>query len=370
MDKEQLISVIVPVYNTAPWLRRCLDSICAQPYRNLEILCVNDGSTDNSAEILAEYEAADSRIKVFTQENAGLSAARNTALAHAAGEWVTGVDSDDYLEPDIFRRAMCCAADQVDMVAFGVRCVWENEEKHPEIFEQYAADEVQPMSVELASGLLVCFWNKLWRRSVITEHSLRFPHGLVHEDDAFFYQFVPYARQVAMCEAVGYNYAQRTGSITKSGQTELETATRYTLVMRYVFKEYVNRGIVPEDSPWFRLFVTRVYADCYHVVPAGQRGNLNELFYSLLLDLGMLALAKRDYRFRRMVPICGWRGLFLSRYLYTELWRFFRIPVWRVDYESSCVVSRRFILWDWACRKLKSFFMFSYIYVAVFLIGG
>lgn len=347
-----MISVIVPVYNTAAWLPRCLDSICAQSYTNLEILCIDDGSTDNSAEILEAYAAKDSRIKVITQQNGGLSAARNTALEYATGEWVAGVDSDDYLDPDIFRRAMTCVTDQVDMVAFGVRCVWENEEKHPEIFEKYAADEVQPMSVELASGLLVCFWNKLWRRSVITEHGLRFPHGLVHEDDAFFYQFVPYARQVARCEAVGYNYAQRSGSITKSGQTELETATWYTLVMRYVLNEYVNRGIDPVDSPWFRLFVTRVYADRYHVVPAGQQGYLNELFYSLLQDLGMQALTKSDYRFRRMVPVRGWRRLFLSRYLYTELWRILGVPVWEVEYRNGQPVQQRFMLLRFIGGKL------------------
>lgn len=348
-----LISIIVPVYNTAPWLRRCLDSICAQTYQNLEILCVNDGSPDNSAEILEAYAAKDSRIKVINQQNGGLSAARNTALEYATGEWVAGVDSDDYLEPDIFRKAMTCVADQVDMVAFGVRCVWDDEGKEPEIFEQYAADEAQPMSVELASGLLVCFWNKLWRRSVITEHGLRFPHGLVHEDDAFFYQFVPYVRQVAMCEAVGYNYVQRSGSITKSGQTELETATRYTLVMRYVYNQYENRGIVPVDSPWFRLFVSRVYADRYHEVPAGQRASLNELFYTLLQDLGMQALTKSDYRFRRMVPVRGWRRLFLSRYLNAALWRFFGVPVLAVEYEAGQRKKCVFMLPGWMLKKLR-----------------
>ena len=86
MPDSPLISVIVPVYNVEKYLRKCLDSICGQTYRNLEILCVNDGSTDGSAAILEEYAARDARIKVFTQPNRGLSAARNTGLEHATVE--------------------------------------------------------------------------------------------------------------------------------------------------------------------------------------------------------------------------------------------------------------------------------------------
>ena len=122
MNKE-LISVIVPVYNAAPWLRRCLDSICCQSYSNLEILCINDGSTDNSAVILDEYAAKDNRIRVITQQNAGLSAARNAGLENATGEWVTGVDADDYITPDVYEKAVACIAASVDMVAFGVQMV-------------------------------------------------------------------------------------------------------------------------------------------------------------------------------------------------------------------------------------------------------
>ena len=121
-----LVSVIVPVYNTAPWLRRCLDSICAQIYRNLEILCVNDGSTDNSAEILAEYAAKDARIKVIEQQNAGVSAARNKATAMALGEWVSYVDSDDWLEPDILEKVVALIEPEVDVVSHSVVMEWED----------------------------------------------------------------------------------------------------------------------------------------------------------------------------------------------------------------------------------------------------
>lgn len=339
-----LLSVLVPVYNVAAWLPRCLDSICAQTYDNLEILCVDDGSTDASPSILEVYAARDSRIKVIRQQNGGLSAARNTALEHASGEWVAGVDSDDYLELDIFRRAMACVIEGVDLVAFGVRCVWEDAGIEPKVFEQFSADQVLPMSVEQAASMHVCFWNKIWRRSVIEENRILFPYGLVHEDDGFFYQFMLYARNVALCADIGYNYMQRQGSIVHSGQSGLETSAWYVRVMHFVAGEYVARGINLAESPWFQLFVSRVYADRYHAVLPEERESLAGLFHTLLQELKLLPAWERDYRFRCMVPVRGWRRCFLSRYLNSELWRVLGVPVWEVEYRDGVVFQQRFML--------------------------
>ena len=95
---QNLISVIVPVYNVEEYLEECLNSILVQTYTNLEILIVNDGSTDNSLEILQEFSQRDSRITIFTKENGGLSSARNLAIDEAKGEYFTFIDSDDYIE--------------------------------------------------------------------------------------------------------------------------------------------------------------------------------------------------------------------------------------------------------------------------------
>ena len=99
-----MISIIVPVYNTAPYLPQCLDSLVNQTYRDIEIICVNDGSTDNSPDILKAYAERDSRILVIHQENLGLSGARNKGLESARGEWVMFVDSDDWIAPDMYEK--------------------------------------------------------------------------------------------------------------------------------------------------------------------------------------------------------------------------------------------------------------------------
>ena len=104
MEAQPLITVIVPVYNVEKYLRRCLDSIIGQTYQNLEILCIDDGSIDNSGVICEQYAARDARIKVIHQENQGLSTARNRGLDAAEGEYIAFVDSDDYILEDMFER--------------------------------------------------------------------------------------------------------------------------------------------------------------------------------------------------------------------------------------------------------------------------
>ena len=100
----ELVSIIVPVYNCAQFLNRCMDSLVNQTLKDIEIICINDGSTDNSPEILQEYAAKDSRIKIINKENGGLSSARNRGLAAAQGEYLGFVDSDDWVDLDFFEK--------------------------------------------------------------------------------------------------------------------------------------------------------------------------------------------------------------------------------------------------------------------------
>lgn len=335
MPEQPLISVIVPVYNTAPWLARCLDSILSQSYQTLEILCVNDGSTDDSAGILAEYSAKDARIKVFSQENAGLSAARNTALEYATGEWVTGVDSDDYLYPGTYESAVNDISDEVDMVFFGVQDVAEDGTPlpHNSYFDLPETGEY-PMTPELAAKLNVCFWSKLWRRSLIEENKLRFPVGLVHEDEAMFYLAAPYTRKVAICPAMGYAYMQRAGSIMNEvGLDALKRAKRYIPVLKFVHAEYGRRGLVQSFSREYlkRMFL-RLYASLYVMKEGPLRDAVVQVVGAVVNQCNMTRV---DYRLERFVPVTGWRRLFLSRYPCAKVYKLLGIPIWIKWYTYS-----------------------------------
>ena len=180
MTDSPHISVIVPVYNTEKYLSRCLDSICGQTYRNLEILCVNDGSTDGSAAILDAYAAKDPRIRIFNQPNAGLAAARNTGLQQAKGKWITGVDSDDYLEPDAYEYALKTEAEDVDIICFGTNIIWKDSPPLPHMETFYAICEqgTQEPSSEILASTNDSFCNKLFRRDLIQRTESVFPTGL------------------------------------------------------------------------------------------------------------------------------------------------------------------------------------------------
>ena len=124
------ISVIVPIYNVEKYLEKCLGSIINQTYKNLEIICVNDGSTDNSLEILKKYSNQDSRIIIIDKKNGGLSSARNEGLKIATGEFIGFVDSDDYIESNTYEECILKFKEDItiDMVCFSFKFVYENSE--------------------------------------------------------------------------------------------------------------------------------------------------------------------------------------------------------------------------------------------------
>ena len=192
------ISVIVPVYNVEEYLAQCLDSIVGQTYRDLEIILVDDGSTDDSAKICAEYAAKDSRISVIRQPNAGVSVARNTGIESATGDYITFVDSDDWLDNEMYKKMM----DQIknspglDMVMCDSTLVTEDSEiKFTDFIREGYYSKSQIIS-ELYPVLLVTedfgkipivsVWNCLMKRSILMDHHIRFDPVLRYGEDYLF----------------------------------------------------------------------------------------------------------------------------------------------------------------------------------------
>lgn len=193
---ERKVSVIVAVYNTGRFLRQCMDSIVGQTLRDIEIICVNDGSTDESLSILNEYAENDSRVRVYTKENEGLggAAARNYGLERARGEYISILDSDDFFEPDMLEKAVKRAdATDADIVVFGG---YEYDERNGNTYtvgsiltEKQIPDRKVFSYRDCADGLYQLSqgmaWNKLFRRSFLDKHGLRFQR-IKYTDDAYF----------------------------------------------------------------------------------------------------------------------------------------------------------------------------------------
>ena len=210
---EQKISVIIPVYNSAPYLKKGLDSVMNQTYRNLEIILVDDGSTDGSGAICDRYAERDVRAKVIHQENAGVAAARNAGLDAAAGDYIGWVDSDDWIEPQMFERMLDSAeAYRADIVICG------RQEIYPERCFLSGWQQLDVLNKEQAIALLgeddlvkSYLWDKLWRRELFED--IRIPELRVFEDMAVMYQLFMRAEQVVCLPEVLYHYRQREGSI-------------------------------------------------------------------------------------------------------------------------------------------------------------
>ena len=330
--RNPIISVIVPVYNTAPWLARCLDSICTQSYTNLEILCVNDGSTDNSAEILEEYAAKDVRIRVFIQENAGLSAARNTALEHATGEWVTGVDSDDYLYPGIYEEVVRHCREGINMVFFGVR---EEDEQGKPLPDRPYFTLPQPGDYELtpylAERLNVCFWSKLWRRSLIERYNFRFPVGLVHEDEALYWSMMPYVKRIAVCRAIGYAYMQRCGSIMNAdGLNVVNRKQRLMPVLEFVHTEYKKRGLLKTKAKDY--LIRRFIGKCCNI-PNQDSETIHNLVTEVITKCNM---KHAHYHLERLFPTERRGLLTIYRYERKKIYKLMGVPIWIIYYTQNC----------------------------------
>ena len=278
MTSQPLISVIVPVYNTEEYLRRCLDSIAQQTYTNLEIICVDDGSSDGSGAILDEYAAKDSRFVVIHKQNAGQAAARNDALAIAKGQWVANVDSDDALELNTYEKVAAHFEDDVEMVWIGnhVECDYDEKLKEQQLqfytLKWSGKKNIKDIPLPALSGAV---WNKIMRRSIIVQNQIRYPHGAIFEDLCFFAQVVPYLHNIYFVPDRLYIYYQRKGStmdIARSGKSSKSKDAVDIIKPMYEF--YARNGLFKTHSAIYVSFFSKFYALAYKFLPEKLRINL------------------------------------------------------------------------------------------------
>lgn len=183
-----LLSLIVPVYNVAPYLRACLDSLQAQTRQADEIIVVDDGSTDDCPAILSEYAERIPQMRVIRQENGGLSAARNTGMQHATGRYLAFVDSDDFVAPTMYAHLLAMAqADDLDMALCNAVYHFEGREAERPIYADAPSTGVLPGSEWLRQRLqqgrlLHMVWMHLYRRDFLLQHGLQFIPRQIHED--------------------------------------------------------------------------------------------------------------------------------------------------------------------------------------------
>lgn len=220
---KEMISIIVPVYNVELYLPQCLDSIVNQSYRNLEVIIIDDGSSDNSGRICDEYAARDSRIIVKHQKNGGAANAKNAALQIASGEYLTFADADDYIEPDAYKYMVSVMnAYNADIVQGTFRNIFTNrEEDFASFTEEAVFDTVEYLKGYTKDWTCSLLWDKLYKRRIF--NNILFEEGHIVDDEFFTYQGVMNAEKIVRVPEVVYNYRKRKSSVTAKASYRTRT---------------------------------------------------------------------------------------------------------------------------------------------------
>lgn len=217
-EREPKISVIVPIHNTEPYLQRCLQSLLAQTFAEIEIICVDDASPDNSAAIVHKLAKKDKRIRLIRhQRNRGLGGARNSGIASARGMYVIGIDSDDYVLPNMMELLWQASEEgRAAVVACGMQV--RGEEDKPLFDVSFPRQTIHNTnnSVNFINILNPSFCNKLWHKQLFTDNNISFPENQYFEDLATTPMLLHFASKIQVIPDALYCYVQRDGSIINS----------------------------------------------------------------------------------------------------------------------------------------------------------
>ena len=207
------ISVIVPFYNSEKYLKRCLDSLVRQTFKDIEIIMVNDGSTDNGLNVVKSY-MSDERIRLIEKENGGQASARNLGLYEATGEYIIFIDSDDYVELNLCEKLYDTILKGFDIVVSDYYIVAGNEKKYNKISSCLEGE------ISLKDYLLtaVCPWNKIYKKSFLIDNHFKFPEGIIYEDYASIPTLVNYNPKVYYVPEAFVNYIHTEVSTMRSDE--------------------------------------------------------------------------------------------------------------------------------------------------------
>ena len=221
------ISVVVPVYNTSIYLKECLESLIGQTYKDLEIICINDGSTDNSLEILKEFQKKDNRIKIITQENQGLSTARNKGISEAKGEYISFIDSDDWIDLNFYEKLINALEEQNADIAAGNIIRTRKTYSKPRVkYEKQIVAETFEEKIKLCNIPKCCYvWNKIYKSSIVK--NFPFKTGAYFEDVLWTPLILKNSNKMICIPDINYYYRANASSIVKKKQTPKKQQDAY-----------------------------------------------------------------------------------------------------------------------------------------------
>ena len=298
-NSQIVLSIIVPVYNTAKQLRRCLDSIVPQLNNKVEVILVNDGSTDNSKDIICDYIDHYNQFRLYDKPNEGVSASRNIGLKVASGKYVTFLDSDDYVEPDYMHKIMGnihkMEQDELDLMIFGFyRKVGEN-------YSVNLPDAKGNVIKEIFTQKYNAPWNKIFKKSLIDAYELEFPVSMkTSEDFLFLLDYVQNTCKIGVAdECCIYNYCDNPcGAVNNTKEQYLiDTIKIYHKIQAMMKNHSISYINEIENS-----IMERYYYIVYNLLRMGDnKKELRSILYTLNFDLKQMLNLDRKNKLKRFL---------------------------------------------------------------------
>lgn len=242
---NEKISIIIPVYNVEKYLKRCLDSVINQTYKDLEIILIDDGSTDLSSEICDNYAKADNRIKVFHSENKGVSAARNKGLELASGQWIGFIDPDDWINEDMYETLYTSAKKYKVNIAV---CAYKSCKDYISGATRFSKNDFLLLNAETSMKFMLvddtycgAIWNKLYKKDLLTNK--KFKEGMIIGEDVLFNFNLLFKRNVKTVynRVPKYNYFYRTDSVMNKSNIDKRYFSQLE-VRKKIAKEIIQSG--------------------------------------------------------------------------------------------------------------------------------
>lgn len=277
------VSVVVPCYNVAPYLERCLESLINQTLAEIEILCIDDKSTDNTLTILREYEQKDNRIRVFALEkNSGVSVARNTGVEHATGEYIGFVDPDDYVGCDFYEKLYQVAHEENKEVVKGICCI--NNQNKDFVLNREIKQNIANFHWQ--------FWSAIYKRDFLEQHNVRFPVDVITgQDTVFLSQIVLRKPSVAVINNAIYCYIRRDDSLDSSVLSHEKTLSRYKMLVHKISDmKSVNLNKADLDL-FMKIHVLKHLKrvlQCYQLEVPADRNMFLQLMHEIYQEYGLV----------------------------------------------------------------------------------
>lgn len=296
VTEQPLVSIIVPVFNTSAYLKRCLDSLIGQTLYDIEIICIDDGSTDNSIDILNTYAQKDRRIKIIRQQNAGQSAARNAGIKAASGRYIGFVDSDDYVDLDfygkLYRTAIISAA---GIVQAATRRIGKRKTRVQRCKPQHIRDFAVALQNLNHGGV----WDKLYQTEIIKNHRLKFTEGRIFEDNLFAIQALWYGKTMHIISNTCYNYVFNSDSTTTSPE-KLQKRKSDSLIIAEMIMDFANKKMPASEKSLIKRFILKNFINLDFLNQPDYMKKLQEILQDYPLLLRMKIVYNLKYQIKRI----------------------------------------------------------------------